>query len=301
MSGYDAGHARRNLRLVVFWVSGALLSFSAMAVSLRELSRTLGVFDMLTLRNASSLAILIVLGLAQPRLWTTLKPRSGPLLHLARNGVHFAATYAWSYAVTILPLALVFALEFTNPLWVTLLAAIFLGERLTPARLAAVALGFLGILVITRPGASTLDPRAMWALASAVGFAVTIICTKSLTRRDTTFCILFWMNAIQAPLNYLGADWGFWLKLPDAPPLPVLGVCVSGLASHFCLTNAFRRGDAMLVVPLDFLRIPLIALVGWRLYGEPLDPMVLAGALLIIGGVVWSLRDETRRAGGAFG
>jgi drug/metabolite transporter (DMT)-like permease len=293
----DASGSPHNLKLVVFWVSGALVSFSAMAVALRELSRTLAVFDMLTLRNASSLAALILLALFRPNLWTEIRPRSGLPLHLARNGVHFAATYAWSYAVTILPLALVFSLEFTNPLWVTLLAAIFLGERLTPARLAAVALGFLGILLITRPGSSSLDPRALWALASAVGFAITIICTKSLTRRDTTFCILFWMNLIQLPLNYAGADWTFWMKLPDAPLLPVLGVAVCGLLSHVCLTNAFRHGDAIVVVPLDFLRIPLIALIGWRLYGEALDPMLLLGAGLIIAGVAWSLRDEARRAG----
>ncbi len=286
---------QRNLKLVVFWVSGALISFSAVAVSLRELSRTLGVFDMLTLRNASSLAALIAIALVRPALWAGVKPRSGLPLHLGRNTVHFAATYAWAYAVTVLPLALVFALEFTNPLWVTLLAALFLGERLTPARLAAVALGFVGILIITRPGSSSLDPRALWPLASAIGFAITIICTKSLTRRDTTFCILFWMNLIQLPLNYAGADWGFWMKLPEAPLLPALGVAVCGLLSHFCLTNAFRHGDAIVVVPLDFLRIPLIALVGWRLYGEALDPMLFAGAGLIIAGIVWSLRDEARR------
>ena len=68
-------------------------------------------------------------------------------------------------------------------------------------------------------------------------------------------------------------------------PCPSARFCVGGLLSHFCLTNAYRHGDAIMVVPLDFLRIPLIAFVGWQLYGEPLDPFVLLGSLIIIGGI----------------
>lgn len=287
--------ARNDLRLVVLWVGGALVSFSVMAVSLRELSRLFGVFDMLSLRSGSSLLILSLLALARPQLAKEIRPHA-PMLHVWRNLAHFIATYAWTYAVTILPLGLVFALEFTNPIWVTILAAIFLREKLTPARIGAVVLGFLGILVITRPISSSMDLRVLWPLAAAVLFAVTFTITKAMTRRDSTFCILFWMNAIQLPLNLIGADWGFIAKLPSAPLLPVLGVCAAGIASHFCLTNAFRHGDAMIVVPLDFLRIPLIAIVGWRLYGEALDPFVFVGAALIISGILWSLRSETRAA-----
>lgn len=282
-----------NLKLVVFWVAGALVSFSTIAISLRELSRTLGVFDMLSLRSGSSLLFLMLLALIKPELRKEIRPRR-PLLHVWRNIAHFAGTYAWSYAVTVLPLALVFALEFTNPLWVTLFAAIFLRERLTRGRIGAVLLGFLGILVIMRPGAASLDPRAFWPLAAAILFAATSTITKAMTRRDSTYCILFWMNAIQLPLNFVGADWTFPAKLPSAPLPPILGVCVAGLASHYCLTNAFRHGDAIVVTPLDFLRIPIIALLGWKLYDEPFDPIVFAGAALIIGGIVWSLKSEAR-------
>ena len=200
-----------NLKLVVFWVAGALVSFSTIAISLRELSRTLGVFDMLSLRSGSSLLFLMLLALIKPELRKEIRPRR-PLLHVWRNIAHFAGTYAWSYAVTVLPLALVFALEFTNPLWVTLFAAIFLRERLTRGRIGAVLLGFLGILVIMRPGAASLDPRAFWPLAAAILFAATSTITKAMTRRDSTYCILFWMNAIQLPLNFVGADWTFYAR-----------------------------------------------------------------------------------------
>ncbi|WP_342359840.1 DMT family transporter [Terrarubrum flagellatum] len=284
---------RARLARVVLWMSGALISFSTMAVSLRELSRTLGVFDMLSLRSGSSLLILLAAALLRPALFAQIRTKRFDL-HLARNIVHYGGTYAWSYAVTVLPLALVFTLEFTAPIWTAVLASLFLGERLTRARIGCVALGFLGILLIMRPGAS-LDPRALWPLAAAVLFAITFTITRAMTRNDSTYCILFWMNAIQLPLNLVGADWSFVWKLASAPWLAVAGVCTAGLASHFCITNAFRHGDAILVAPLDFLRIPLIALVGWRFYNEPLDPLLFAGAALIISGILWSLRSEARR------
>jgi len=95
-------------------------------------------------------------------------------------------------------------------------------------------------------------------------------------------------------LNLAGVRGAFWLKVDAVHVLPLAGICICGLLSHFCLTNAYRHGDAIMVVPLDFLRIPLIALVGWRLYGEALDPFVLVGSLIIIGGILWNLRSEAK-------
>lgn len=288
-----AAAKRGNLRLVIVWVAGALLAFSAMAVSLRALSPYLGVFDMLSLRNISGIIVLLSLAAINPDLRPLIKPQT-PMLHVWRNLVHFIGTYTWSYAVTILPFALVFALEFTNPIWVTLMAVPFLGERLTPSRIGAVILGFAGILIITRPWTASLDPRAGWALACAIFFAATTIFTKKLTLRNATFTIILWMNILQLPMNLAGADWAFIYKLTSVPVWPLIGVCTCGLISHYCLTNAFQNGDALTVVPLDFLRIPLIALVGWQFYNEPLDPFVFAGAALIIVGILWNLRNEAR-------
>jgi drug/metabolite transporter (DMT)-like permease len=178
---------------------------------------------------------------------------------------------------------------------VALLAALILGERMTKSRLGSVVLGFLGVLVIVRPGLASFQPTALLVLFAAFTFAISLIVTKQLANRVSTFTIIFWMNLMQLPMNLAGSDPLFWLKLGTAQILPVIGVGLAGLASHYCLTNAFRAGEATLVVPLDFLRIPLIALVGWWLYGEPLDIFVFAGAGLIISGVLWKLRTETMR------
>jgi drug/metabolite transporter (DMT)-like permease len=166
---------------------------------------------------------------------------------------------------------------------------------MTTSRIGAVVLGLCGVLVILRPGLASFQPAALLVIAAAIGYSAHNIATKALTTTESTFAIVFWMNVIQLPLGLLGADPTFVMKLSshDLPPLAALGI--AGLSAHYCLSNAFRVGDASLVVPLDFLRIPLIAVVGWWLYGEPLDIFVFAGAGLIILGLLWNLRTEARR------
>jgi drug/metabolite transporter (DMT)-like permease len=132
-------------------------------------------------------------------------------------------------------------------------------------------------------------------LLAAFGYAITMITTKKLTITETTFAIIFWMAVIQFPLSLIGSDPAAFLNIDTRHILPAIGVGTAGLTSHYCLSNAFRSGDATLVVPLDFMRIPLIAVVGWAFYGERLDLFVLLGALIIVSGVLWNLRSEVAR------
>jgi drug/metabolite transporter (DMT)-like permease len=286
---------QRDLLRVILWMTGALLSFSAMAVSVRGLAKVLHVFEILVVRNASGLVILLAIGLAQPNLLRTLTLRRARL-QLARNTIHFGAQYLWMLSVTLLPLATVFALEFTMPAYAAILAVVFLGEKVTAGRIGVVVLGFLGVLVILRPGIASFNPAALFVLTAAFGFAVSLIQTKALTTSETTYAIVLWMNAVQLPLALIGSEPKNFLNLGAAQALPLMGVAISGLTSHFCLTQAFRYGDATVVVPLDFMRIPLIALVGWWLYGEALDAYVFAGAGLIVLGISWNLRAEAMQA-----
>jgi drug/metabolite transporter (DMT)-like permease len=286
---------KRDLLRVILWMTGALLSFSAMAVSVRGLAKVLHVFEILAIRNASGLVILLAIGLAQPDLLRTLTLHRARL-QLARNTIHFGAQYLWMLSVTLLPLATVFALEFTMPAYAAILAVVFLGEKVTAGRIGVVVLGFLGVLVILRPGIASFNPAALFVLTAAFGFAVSLIQTKALTTSETTYAIVLWMNAVQLPLALIGSEPKNFLNLGAAQALPLMGVAISGLTSHFCLTQAFRYGDATVVVPLDFMRIPLIALVGWWLYGEALDAYVFAGAGLIVLGISWNLRAEAIQA-----
>jgi drug/metabolite transporter (DMT)-like permease len=287
------------LARVVLWMVGALLSFSMMAVSIRELSRGgLSIFEILAIRSGGALLVLLLLLLLRPELRLLTRPRR-MILHLLRNTVHYASQFAWAVSLTMLPLAMVFALEFTMPAWTALLAVWLLSEKMTPSRFGVVVFGLIGVLVILRPGIADFNPAAMLVLMAAFGYAITMITTKKLTGTETTFAIIFWMAVIQFPLSLLGSDLTVFVK-PEIYDLrhilPALAVGVGGLTSHYCLSNAFRAGDATMVVPLDFMRIPLIAVVGWAFYGERLDIFVLIGALIIIAGVLWNLRSEHARA-----
>jgi len=284
----------RHLVAVVLWMTGALLSFCAMAVSVRVLAGTLGVMEILALRAGFGLAVMASIAAAHAKLRATISIQHLPL-HLFRNTVHVGASYLWAMSLLLIPMAMTFALEFTTPAWTLLIAAPVLGERFTRSRVGAVVFGLLGVLVILRPGLAAFQPGALLVLLAAFGFAVTLVATKKLTRTDAPFGIIFWMMLIQLPLALIGSDPLFLTKLHQAQIPAVIGIGLSGLTSHYCLTNAFRSGDAGVVVPLDFMRIPLIAVIGWWLYGEPLDGFVFLGAGLIITGILWNLRSEARR------
>ena len=277
---------------------GALLSFSTMAVSIRELSQGgLTIFEILAVRSGIALLILAILVIVRPDLRAHTRPQRMKL-NLLRNVVHYVSQYAWALALTMLPLATVFSLEFTVPAWTALLAVWLLRERMMPSRIGVVVLGLAGVLVILRPAVASVNPAAILVLLAAFGYAIAIIATKKLTATESTFSIVFWMMVIQFPLSLAGSNPAVFLHLHLRQLIPLLGVGIAGLTSHYCLTNAFRWGDATLVVPLDFLRIPLIAVVGWAFYSEKLDVFVLLGAMIIIAGVLWNLRAEaanTRR------
>jgi drug/metabolite transporter (DMT)-like permease len=285
-----------NLARVVLWMVGALLSFSVMAASIRELSRDgLSIFEILAIRSGVALLVLLVLVAVRPELRIYMRPNR-LRLHVFRNTIHYVSQFAWAMSLTMLPLAMVFALEFTMPAWTALLAIWFLHEKMTPSRLGVVVFGLIGVLVILRPGIASFNPGALLVLGAAFGYAITMITTKKLTATESTFSIIFWMAVIQFPLSLIGSDPSKLIHLHMSHILPAIGVGIAGLTSHFCLSNAFRAGDATLVVPLDFMRIPLIAVVGWAFYGESLDIFVLIGAIIIIAGVLWNLRSEHARA-----
>ncbi|MCC6718257.1 MAG: DMT family transporter [Acetobacteraceae bacterium] len=287
-----------DLRRVVLWMAGTLMSFSALAVAIREMARVLTVWEVLALRNLGGIALLAAYALVAG---ARIGPPTPLRIHLVRNLFHFFGQACWAFGVTLLPLATVFALEFTTPAWTMVMATIFLGERISRARIGALVLGFLGVLVILRPGAAAFNPAALIVLAAALFFSVQITTTKFLTGRNSTLTILFWMNILQLPAYLatnvaLGGELWFFPRIPADAWLPLLALLVTGLSAHVCFTNAMRYGDATLVVPIDFLRIPFIATIGVLLYAEPFDPMVLLGAAISAAGILWSLAEARRYA-----
>lgn len=282
-----------NVPAAVAWMLGTLLSFSLMAISVRQLGGILNLFELLTVRAAGGLGMLLIVMTAQPSLFGYLALRR-PWVHLVRNSTHFIANICWTNAVILLPLATVFAIEFMMPVWAGLLAVLLLGERFTVSRAGSIVLGFLGVLIILRPGIEAFQLAAVGVLVASLGYAASNIATKKLIPVQSTIAILFWMNVMQIGMALPGIDPLFPLRLASDQWIWAFGLAFGGTFAHYCLTNALRVADAIVVIPLDFLRIPLIAFVGWTFYGERLDLLVFAGAGIIVSGIVWNLRAEMR-------
>jgi len=285
-----SGGAQHALRAAL-WMGGAILSFSMMAIAVRELLHSMGSFEILFLRSLVSfvmvLAVLPRFGIAALR-----TARIG--LHTVRNVLHFSGQLAWVYAIGALPLATVFAIEFTMPVWTAVLAALLLGERLTRARSVMLALGLVGVLIILRPGFAFIHPAAVVMLGGAFCYAATMVSTKRLSATDSPLVVLFYMSVIQMPLGLLPAlpDW----VAPTLADLPwIVAVGGAGFAAHYCMTRAFVLADASVVVPIDFLRLPLIAVVGALFYGESIEAATILGAAVIFAGTYYSVSRERRR------
>jgi len=275
------------------WMVGALLSFSLMAVSVRELLRTMGSFEILFLRSLVSFVLVLAV---LPRFGLGALRTRHFGLHLVRNVLHFSGQYAWVYAIAMLPLATVFAIEFTMPVWTALLAIPILGERLNRGRTVMLVLGLAGILVILKPGFGVVHPAALVMLAGSFAYASTMIATKRLSGSDSALAVVFYMSVVQLPLAFVPALPG-WVA-PALVDLPwILAIGAAGLSAHYCLTRAMRIADATLVVPIDFLRLPLIAVVGMLFYSEPLEFSIMLGAAMIFAGTYYSVQRESRKPG----
>ncbi|MCH8112867.1 MAG: DMT family transporter, partial [Proteobacteria bacterium] len=239
-------------------------------------------------RNTVSLAIMLPVVAAIG--WSRMRSRY-TRLHVVRNVIHLAASLGWYQGIAVLPLAQVFAIEFTAPFWVALMAVILLGERMNRGRATALIFGLAGMLIILRPGFSEFNIGSLYVLGAAVGFAGTHIATKRLTGTDTVVMVLFWMVAIQFPISAVAAVFSWsalsWGMVPWA-----LLVGATGLSAHYCMTRALHLADATVVIPMDFMRLPLIAIVGFAVYSEGFDAFVLIGALVMFSGNYVSIRRE---------
>jgi drug/metabolite transporter (DMT)-like permease len=276
--------------LAGLWMMGALVFLCGMAVAGRELSAELTAFQTSFTRSATCLAVLIpILAVIGFRKVKTAKLKQ----HVARNVIHFTAQTSWLYGVAVLPLAEVFAIEFTAPIWTAVLAILLLKERLTGKRLMAILLGFAGILIILKPGAAVVNPASFIVLFSALGFASTYVFTRHMAGTESPLTVIFYMNLVQLPMGLVASIPGWTIPSMEMAPWIAL-IAVSGLGSHFCFAHAFSHADATVVTPLDFIRLPFIAVIGYALYQEPWDLMILIGGAVIFSGNLINLWGERK-------
>ena len=276
------------------WMIGAMLSFSLMAVSGRELATSLNTFEIMLYRSIIGFLIVLVIGYFAKTLSEIKGGRLG--LHLFRNFAHFSGQNLWFLAVASIPFSQLFALEFSTPIWVALLAPLFLGEALTRQRGLAVIMGFAGVLIVARPDVNQFDFAIVAAVACAICFAGSMMATKKLISDQSITCILFWLTLMQLAMGLLATAFVGTITFPEGINITwIVIVGVGGLTAHFCITNALALAPAIIVVPLDFMRLPLISVIGFLAYGEAFDLPILVGAVTIFIAILLNLKAEKQR------
>jgi len=263
----------------VFWMLGAIASFCLMAIAARELGGVIDKFELLAIRSLVGVVLLVIIMnvIKRPTLMFSQRTKT----HFWRNLFHFIGQFSWLVGIGMLPLAQVFAIEFTVPLWVLIIAAMFLRERITVRKLAAVGLGLIGVAVIVKPGPQLLDTGAIVMFIAALCFAITFILNKSLLRTEHPLTIVFYMTLIQLPLGALmaGADW----TMPAPWMWPwVMAIALTGLSAHYCVSKSMQLAEVSVVISLDFLRLPIVATIGMVMYGESFDLAVIVGGAIML-------------------
>ena len=276
------------------WMIGAMFSFSLMAVSGRELATNLNTFEIMLFRSIIGFLIVLAIGYFAKTLAEIKRDRLG--LHLFRNLAHFSGQNLWFLAVASIPFSQLFALEFSTPVWVALLAPLFLGEVLTKQRVLAVILGFAGVLIVARPDINQFDFAIVAAVACAICFAGSMMATKELTNDQSITCILFWLTLMQLAMGLVASVFTGTITFPEGINIFwIVIVGIGGLTAHFCITNALALAPAIVVIPLDFMRLPLISVIGFLAYGEAFDLPILVGAGVILIAILLNLKAEKQR------
>lgn len=277
--------------LALLWMLGASLSFAAMAVAGRELSVSMNTFELMFYRSIIGFAIICLVLMRSRQGFGQVKTRHIGS-HIRRNVVHFTAQNLWFFGVAVIPLSQLVALEFTNPIWVALLAPVMLAEPMTKRRILAASIGFAGFLIVARPGVAPLELGHAAGLGAAIGFALNTIFTKRIMRHDKVLCVLFWMTLMQT-------CFGFALSLPGGIPAItqssapwIILVALCGLSAHYCLTSALAAAPASIVSPMEFIRLPIVASLGALVYAERIEIAVLVGAAVIVAGNLVNLSGE---------
>lgn len=279
--------------MAALWMAGWLSLMTTIAVAGREVAREVNLFQVMELRSLIGLVLLAPLiaragGLAAMR-------TARPLQHIARNLVHYGAQLGWFFALTLIPIGQVVSIEFTMPVWTAILAAMFLGERITVWKALAIALGIAGVAVVVRPATDHVDAGQLIALGAAFGFGISVALMKSLTRTESTVAIIFWMLVIQSAAGFAPCLL-FWQN-PSPAMWGWIGVIAfCGTFSHFCMARAMTYADATIVLPMDFVRVPLTAAVGWLVYSERIDLFTALGAAMILAGNLVNLRPPVAAA-----
>lgn len=272
------------------WILAASILFSCMAATVKTVGARLDSFQIAFFRCAFGLiAILPFMLRAGPQVFRTRRP----VLHIVRALTGLTAMFCGFYSITHLPLADATAISFAKPLFMILLAVLFLGETVRWRRWTATAVGFAGVLVMINPGENGLNPAMAAALVGTLCVAVVVVLVKRLSATEAPLTILFTFGLVSTAVSALPAAYVWqtptWLELT----LLILIGCL-GAAGQSCAIRGFRVGEATAVVPFDYSRLLFAGALGYALFGDVPTANTLAGAALIVASTLYIALREAR-------
>jgi len=282
----------RPLQAILFMLA-SMLCFSAMNTIIQLLAVDLHSTQMVCMRNAFSLLIIIAIAMFQQRGFPKF-PTSRLSGHLWRGSIGFVAMSLWFHAITLLPLTFATAVSFITPVLATIIAIVFLGEKAGIRRWSAILAGFVGMLVILRPDMGGLSPDVVFVLASSALMAVAGTVVKSLTRTESPETIVFYMSAIMLAWSVLPASF-YWREVGVGHLIYAFMIAVFSTGAHLMLARAYMRADVVVLMPFDFTRLIFTAILAYIFFGEIMDTQTIMGSLIIVASTVYIAHREARQ------
>lgn len=274
------------------WMVLAGAAFAAMGGLIKFAARDLHPFEVAFFRCFFGLVWMLPWLLRRGP--AALRTRRLPL-YAVRAAIGLIGMLAGFYALRFIALADATALSFTAPLFATVGAAVVLGETVRRRRWTATLLGFAGVLIILRPGATAAEPAAVWTLLAAATSAANMLIVKRLTDTEPTEAVVTWMVVMMTPMTLLAAlPFWQWPSTAEWAVLVSIGLC--GTIGHLAFTRGFAAGEASLVMTFDYLRMPFAAAIGWMAFGEVPTVWTFAGAAVIAGSATYIAHREARLA-----
>jgi len=275
-----------------FWMLVSAFCYVASATILRSLGDTYSPFELTFIRSLIATAIILPMFLHQGTKMTLIPPRFG--MHLAVAGFSYLGILFWFKAASIMPVADFFALQFTTPLFTIAMAIFFLRERADLASWIATIVGFVGVLIVLRPGMMEISIGAIAALLSSVGYASVNTVIKSLSRTTSPTIIVFYGNLLLAPISLPMAmvEWKPPL-LEDWPA--ILAISILSTIGYLAITKGITLAPARVIQPVNFMRMPLAAVAGWLFFTEFPDIWTWVGALVIFLATTYAVQRGARQ------
>ncbi len=275
----------------VFWMVVSCIAFASMWVMIRYASREVHAFQIVFFRNFFGIIVLLPMILRNPGLIRLERLTAN--LRRATSG--FIATMGTFYAVSHAPLATALSINYTAPLFATVGAVVFLGERIHVRRVAALIIGFAGMLIVVRPGALPMTPGVIAAMVSAVSTAFSIIAIRALVSSDDSRAVAAWTFILMLVPSAIAA--GLVWSWPPAHVWPLLfAIGCAAAIGQLSLAHAFSLAEASAILPYDFVRFGLIAIAGIALFGERLDALSILGGVIILFSTIYLAVREAQVA-----